>query len=199
MQARNNLMMVSGVSPGIGKSFISANLAAVLANGGKRTLLIDADLRKGYLHQVLISGKNDRGLSDVLSGRFDAPECIVPVPKVSGLDLLSRGASPASPAELLLKPQMDTLLEWASQHYDLVILDTPPVLAVTDAAILGRYCGTCLLVVRFEENSVRQAEVSIRRFRQSGVEITGAVLNAVVKRPSSYYSADGHYQYDYRQ
>ncbi|MDK9358872.1 polysaccharide biosynthesis tyrosine autokinase [Lelliottia sp. V106_10] len=199
MQARNNIMMVSGVSPGIGKSFISANLAAVLASGGKRTLLIDADLRKGYLHSVMAAGKNDRGLSDVLSGRFSAQECVIPVPAVDGLELLPRGAAPSAPAELLMKRQLGDLLAWASEQYDLVLLDTPPVLAVTDAAILGRYCGTSLLVVRFEENSVRQAEVSIRRFRHSGVDITGAVLNAVVKRPSSYYSADGHYQYDYRQ
>lgn len=199
MQARNNIMMVSGVSPGIGKSFISANLAAVLASGGKRTLLIDADLRKGYLHYTLLNGKNVLGLADVLSGRFPVQECISPVPEVDGLDLLARGVAPSTPAELLMKPQLETLLTWASEHYDLVLLDTPPVLAVTDAAILGRFCGTSLLVVRFEENSVRQTEVSIRRFQQSGVEITGAVLNAVVKRPSSYYAADGHYQYDYRQ
>lgn len=199
MQARNNIIMVSGVSPGIGKSFISANLAAVLAGGGKRTLLIDADLRKGYLHSVLIAGKNDRGLSDVLSGRFSAQDCVAPVSGIDGLDLLARGAAPSAPAEMLLRPQLGALLMWASEHYDLVLLDTPPVLAVTDAAILGRYCGTSLLVVRYEENSVRQAEVSIRRFRQSGVDITGAVLNAVFKRPSSYYSADGYYQYDYRQ
>lgn len=199
MQARNNIMMVSGVSPGIGKSFISANLAAVLASGGKRTLLIDADLRKGYLHYTLLNSKNERGLADVLSGRFPVQECISPVPTVDGLDLLPRGMAPSTPAELLMKPQLETLLTWASEHYDLVLLDTPPVLAVTDAAILGRFCGTSLLVVRFEENSVRQAEVSIRRFRQSGVEITGAVLNAVIKRPSSYYAADGHYQYDYRK
>ncbi|MBL5945884.1 polysaccharide biosynthesis tyrosine autokinase [Enterobacter asburiae] len=199
MQARNNIIMVSGVSPGIGKSFISANLAAVLASGGKRTLLIDADLRKGYLHSTLSGGKNERGLVDVLSGRFQAQDCITQVSAIDGLDLLSRGAAPSAPAELLLKPQLEELLTWASEHYDLVLLDTPPVLAVTDAAIMGRFCGTSLLVVRFEENSVRQAEVSIHRFQQSGVEITGAILNAVVKRPSSYYSADGHYQYDYRQ
>lgn len=199
MQARNNIMMVSGVSPGIGKSFISANLAAVMAGGGKRTLLIDADLRKGYLHSTLLNGKNERGLADVLSGRFHVQDCITPVPAVEGLDLLARGMAPSTPAELLMKPQLETLLSWASEHYDLVLLDTPPVLAVTDAAIMGRFCGTSLLVVRFEENSVRQAEVSIRRFRQSGVDISGAVLNAVVKRPSSYYAADGHYQYDYRQ
>ena len=199
MQARNNILMISGVSPGIGKSFVSANLAAIMAQGGRRTLIIDADMRKGYLHSALLAGKHQAGLSEVLAGRKTAVECITPVPEINGLDVLPRGEAPSDPTALLVKPQLEAMLAWASTHYEVVIVDTPPVLAVTDAAILGRFCGTSMLVVRFEENSVRQAEISIRRFRQSGVEISGAILNAVVKRASSYYSADGHYQYDYRK
>ena len=78
------------------------------------------------------------------------------------------------------------LINWASEHYDLVIVDTPPILAVTDAAIIGRYVGTTLLVARFEMNTVKEVEVSIRRFEQSGVKVKGCILNSVVKKASSY-------------
>ncbi|MDR8269026.1 tyrosine-protein kinase, partial [Acinetobacter baumannii] len=87
----------------------------------------------------------------------------------------------------LMHSRMAELLNWASQHYDLIIVDTPPILAVTDAAIIGRYAGTTLLVARFEVNTAKEIDVSIRRFEQSGVVIKGCILNGIVKKASSYY------------
>lgn len=90
------------------------------------------------------------------------------------------------------------LLTWASENYDLVVLDTPPILAVTDPAIIGNYAGTTLLVARFELNTVKEIEVSIKRFEQSGVIIKGCILNGVVKKASNYYSYGyNHYGYTY--
>jgi len=105
----------------------------------------------------------------------------------------------ANPAELLMHYRFAELLNWASENYDLVIIDTPPILAVTDAAIIGRYAGTSILVARFEQSTVKEVEVSIRRFEQSGVEIKGCILNGIEKKFSSYYSYGySHYGYDYQ-
>ena len=94
--------------------------------------------------------------------------------------------------------RLGELFQWASDHYDLVIVDTPPILAVTDAAIIGNYVGTTLLVARFEENTVKEIEVSSKRFEQSGVIIKGCILNGVVKKASNYYGYGySHYGYNY--
>jgi tyrosine-protein kinase Etk/Wzc len=92
--------------------------------------------------------------------------------------------------------RLSSMLDWASDNYDLVIIDTPPVLAVTDAAIIGRCAGTSLLVARYGTNTVKEVEVSIRRFEQVGVQIKGCILNGVLKKASSYYGY-GYSQYDY--
>lgn len=100
-------------------------------------------------------------------------------------DYIGRGQIPPNPAELLMHPRFENLLKWAAQHYDMVIIDTPPILAVTDAAIIGRYVGTSLLVARFEVNTVKEIEVSMKRFEQSGVIMKGCILNGIVKRPAA--------------
>lgn len=90
------------------------------------------------------------------------------------------------------------LLSWAAKNYDLVIVDTPPILAVTDAAIIGGYVGTTLLVARFELNTAKEIEVSMKRFEQSGIHVKGCILNGVVKKASSYYGYGyNHYGYSY--
>ncbi|EIC86650.1 polysaccharide biosynthesis tyrosine autokinase [Serratia sp. M24T3] len=194
MEARNNILMISGASPNAGKTFISSNLAATLAVTGRKVLFIDADIRRGYAHTIF-GQKPGKGLSDHLSGRASIDEIIHPVAN-AGFDFISRGHIAPNPAELLMHPRLEQLLEWAKEHYDLVIIDTSPILAVTDAAIVGRYAGTTLLVARFEANSTKEIEVSIKRFEQSGVEIKGCILNGVVRKASSYYS-NGYSNYGY--
>ncbi|SWM42378.1 polysaccharide biosynthesis tyrosine autokinase [Klebsiella pneumoniae] len=196
MEAKNNVLMISGASPNAGKTFISTNLSATIASTGKKVLFIDADLRKGYVHKML-GGQNIHGLSDVLSGQSSVESVIERIPSAE-FDYIGRGQVPPNPAELLMHRRFETLLKWASDNYELVIIDTPPILAVTDAAIIGRYAGTTLLVARFEENTAKEIAVSVKRFEQSGVLVRGCILNGVVKKASSYYGYGyNHYGYSY--
>ncbi|KMV90135.1 putative tyrosine-protein kinase in cps region [Klebsiella oxytoca 10-5244] len=198
MEARNNLLMISGASPNAGKTFVSTNLAAVIAQTGKRVLLIDTDMRKGYTHK-LFNISNENGLSDFLSGKIELQKTLKKVSPV-GFDFISRGAVPPNPAELLMHRRFGELITWASQNYDIVVLDTPPILAVTDAAIIGHYAGTTLLVARFEQNTAKELEVSFKRFEQSGVIAKGCILNGVIKKASSYYSYGySNYGYSYTE
>ncbi|HCF8953261.1 TPA: polysaccharide biosynthesis tyrosine autokinase [Klebsiella pneumoniae] len=196
MEAKNNVLMISGASPNAGKTFISSNLAATIALTGKKVLFIDADLRKGYVHKML-GRKQGQGLSEVLSGQV-AVEKVIEHVDDAAFDYIGRGLIPPNPAELLMHPRFEALLKWGSQNYDLVVIDTPPILAVTDAAIIGRYAGTSLMVARFEVNTVKEIEVSMKRFERSGVVVKGCILNGVVKKASSYYGYGyNHYGYSY--
>lgn len=196
MEAKNNILMISGASPNAGKTFISTNLAATIALTGKKVLFIDADLRKEYVHKMF-GGNNEHGLSDILSGQATLDNSLKHV-KEGGFDYIGRGAVPPNPAELLMHPRFETLLKKVSNEYDLVIIDTPPILAVTDAAIIGRYAGTTLLVARFEINTPKELMVSVKRFEQSGITIKGCILNGIVKKASSYYGYGySHYGYSY--
>lgn len=196
MEARNNVLMISGASPNAGKTFVSSNLAAIIAQTGKKVLFIDTDMRKGYTHK-LFNLSNDNGLSDVLSGKIEVSKAIKKVSS-AGFDYISRGMVPPNPAELLMHRRLGELITLVSQSYDIVILDTPPILAVTDAAIIGNYVGTTLLIARFEQNTTKEIEVSFKRFEQSGVIVKGCILNGVVKKASSYYSYGySHYGYSY--
>lgn len=197
MEARNNVLMITGPSPSIGKSFISANLASVIAQGEQKVLLIDADMRKGHLHHYS-SATAKAGLSDYLSGQKDLAQIITPGGQ-PGLDFIARGQVPPNPSELLMHPRFAALLEWASAHYDLVLVDTPPLLAVTDAAIVGRLAGTTFLVARFAVTAAKEVELTLRRLEQNGIEAKGVILNAMERRAAGYYGGSyGYYQYSYQ-
>ncbi|MBW4990087.1 polysaccharide biosynthesis tyrosine autokinase [Escherichia coli] len=194
MEARNNVLMISGASPNTGKTFISTNLAAIIAQTGKSVLFIDTDMRKGYVHK-LFNSSNENGLSDVLVGKTSPSDAVRKLTD-AGFDFIARGMVPPNPAELLMHHRFDSLIKWASANYDLVIIDTPPILAVTDAAIIGNYAGTTLLVARFEENTAKEIEVSIKRFENSGVTVKGCILNGAMKKASNYYGYGySHYGY----
>ncbi|NVN82659.1 MULTISPECIES: polysaccharide biosynthesis tyrosine autokinase [unclassified Vibrio] len=194
LEAKNNVLMISGPAPGIGKSFISTNFAAVAAKTGQKVLLIDADMRKGYLQQSF--GVNwDNGLSDVLSSKQEFAQSIKTTP-VENLDILTRGQVPPNPSELLMHPRFAKLMEWASKEYDLVIVDTPPVLAVTDPSIVGAFAGTTLMVARYGQNTIKEIDVARNRFEQSGIEVKGVIFNAIEKKASSSYGY-GYYNYAY--
>ncbi|MEZ8341252.1 polysaccharide biosynthesis tyrosine autokinase [Vibrio cyclitrophicus] len=194
LEAKNNVLMISGPAPGIGKSFISTNFAAVAAKTGQKVLLIDADMRKGYLQQSF--GVNwDNGLSDVLSGKQEFAQSVKTTP-VENLDIITRGQVPPNPSELLMHPRFAELMEWASKEYDLVIVDTPPVLAVTDPSIVGAFAGTTLMVARYGQNTIKEIDVARHRFEQSGIEVKGVIFNAIEKKASSSYGY-GYYNYAY--
>ena len=198
LEANNNRLMISGPSPKVGKSFVSSNLAAVIAQSGQRVLLVDVDMRKGYIHKVFgIPVEN--GLSDLLAKRCDLDTAIHKT-DVENLDVIGRGQIPPNPSELLMHKNFSEFLEEISTRYDHVILDTPPFLAVTDAAIVGRQSGTNLIVTRFELNPAREVELTMRRFAQNGIELKGAIFNGVEKRASAKYGygAYGYYNYEYK-
>ncbi|MCG7783281.1 polysaccharide biosynthesis tyrosine autokinase [Lelliottia amnigena] len=195
MEAKNNIVMISGPGPGLGKTFVSTNFAATLAMGGKKVLVIDADLRKGYMQKVM-GQEMGAGLSAYLGGQTEMMQ-VISKTGFDGLDFVCRGAVPPNPSELLMQPRFKALLDWASEHYDFVIVDSSPILMVTDAAIVGQHVGASLLVARFAQTAVKEVEVAIRRFEQNGVVIKGILLNAVEKKASSYYGNYGYYQYSY--
>ncbi len=195
MEAKNNIIAISGPSPGVGKSFISVNLAAVLAQSGKKVLIIDADMRKGYL-QTQFGLKWDDGLSDYLSGRLTLEQITKPS-KVEGLKVITRGQIPPNPSELLMHSNFSKLVDEVSKAYDLVIIDTPPILAVTDPAIVSAHTGTTLLVARFGQNHIREIELTRNRFEQNGIDVKGVVFNGVVKKASNAYGYYGYYNYEY--
>lgn len=164
MEAKNNIVMISGPGLGLGKTFVSTNFAATLAMGGKKVLVIDADLRKGHMQKVM-GQEMGAGLSAYLAGQSEMMQ-VISKTGFDGLDFVCRGAVPPNPSELLMHPRFKALLDWASEHYDFVIVDSPPILAVTDAAIVGQHVGASLLVARFAKTAVKEVEVAIRRFEQ---------------------------------
>tara|TARA_Y100000588_G_C14280890_1_gene937048 strand:- start:14247 stop:16400 length:2154 start_codon:yes stop_codon:yes gene_type:complete len=192
LEAKNNVLMISGPAPGIGKSFVSTNFAAVAAKTGQKVLLIDADMRKGYLQQSFAL-KWDEGLSDILSGK-SAVEDVVKTTSIDNLDIITRGQIPPNPSELLTNERLGKLIEIASSKYDLVIVDTPPVLAVTDPSIIGSFSGTTLMVARYGESTAKEVEIAANRFRQAGVEVKGVIFNAMESKASNNY---GYYSYTY--
>ncbi|HET9818793.1 MAG TPA: polysaccharide biosynthesis tyrosine autokinase [Rhodanobacteraceae bacterium] len=186
--ATDNRIMICGSSPNAGKTFVSANLAAINAQAGQRVLLIDANMRDGKLHTI-VGGRADNGLSELLADQIIVEESVRPVDGVDNLDFIPSGRKPSNPSELLMRPNFAALLQRVSQQYDLVVIDSPPILSVTDATIIGHHVGTSLLVVRFGLNQSREVELSMQRFGQSGVYIKGVVFNGTEKRnggPSAY-------------
>ncbi|MDI5920873.1 polysaccharide biosynthesis tyrosine autokinase [Halomonas sp. LR5S13] len=194
LDAPNNCLMICGPSPDIGKSFIALNLGAVCAQGEQKVLIIDADLRKGSLHRAF-GEPSKGGLSDVLTNTLGIDQAIRAT-EMQGLFYLSRGTAPPNPAELLMNRHFSALLDDVSSRFDLVILDTPPVLAVADAAIVGKRAGTAMMVTRFMMNPPGEIEHAIQRLNNAGIDVKGCVINGMQRKASTAYGY-GYYQYQY--
>ena len=194
MEARSNVLMISGATPEVGKTFISSNLAVVVSQADKRVLYIDCDMRKGYAHRIF--DIKNVGLTDAITGSITCQEAVQST-KIPGLDIITRGKWSKKPSELLLRKQYHDLIHWASDNYDFVILDAPPVLAVSDAVIIGRYAGISMLVAKFEQSTVREIESAIRVFNRNNIDINGVILNAVVNKPSGFYNYGKKEIYEY--
>ena len=175
LDAANNVIVMTGPTPGLGKSFTSINLAAVLGAAGKRVLLVDADLRKGHLNQYF-GLRRDKGLSEVVTGSASLDDALhrQVVPNV---DFLSTGILPPNPAELLTTVATQVLVRKASAQYDLVLIDTPPVLAASDTAILAPLAGTVFLVARADVSTLGELQETAKRLRDSGVQPKGVIFN----------------------
>ncbi|MDH1727654.1 polysaccharide biosynthesis tyrosine autokinase [Acinetobacter johnsonii] len=193
--ARNNLITISGPAPEVGKSFISTNLATILAQSDKRVLIIDADLRRGYLHKYF-NLDTQPGLTELLNGQHSL-ETVIRNTEVPGLSVISRGKSPANPSELLSSNQFKNLLEQMSEKFDHVIIDTPPVLAVTDGIIISQYTGVNLVIARYAKTQMKELELTLNRFEQAGVKVNGFILNDI-QRSSAGYGYGYNYAYAYK-
>lgn len=195
VDARNNVVMIGGPAPSVGKSFLASNLATIFAAGGKRILLVDCDMRKGYLHQYF-GLRRASGVSEVLAGTMSFSDAVHKDVQPS-LDFLSTGILPPNPADLLLRGAWRDLVEMASREYDVVLLDAPPVLAVSDAGIMAAVAGTVFLVARFGDTRIGEITESVRRLSKSGVDVTGLLFNGVKPRGGNYaYGGKyGHYRY----
>lgn len=194
-QAKNNIIMISGPSPEVGKSFISANLATILAQSNKRVLIIDGDMRRGYLHKYF-SHDHQPGLAEYLNTQQSIESIIRPT-EVHNLDVITRGKSPVNPSELLSSARFSTMLEQVSPLYDHIIIDTPPVLAVTDGIIISQYAGVNLVIARYAISQMKELELTLNRFEQVNVKVNGFILNDI-QRGTGGYGYGYNYAYGYK-
>ena len=198
LDATNNRVLITGATPGVGKSFVSANFAAVLASTGKRVLLIDADLRKGHLNQYFGMSRA-KGLSEVIAGSLTPAEAIRRE-MLPNLDVITTGVLPPNPAELMVSGAFANLLEQFSAQYDLVVIDTAPVLAAADTLSVATHVGTLLLVARAGQTQIGELHETARRLAHAGKSATGVLFNAIDLSRRHYGSYGYKYGgYRYRQ
>ncbi|MEQ1248645.1 polysaccharide biosynthesis tyrosine autokinase [Acinetobacter soli] len=192
--AKNNIISIAGPEPEVGKSFISVNLATILAQSNKRVLLIDADLRRGYLNKYF-NAEIKPGLSEYLAGEVGLNE-ITHHSEVAGLDMITRGKSPANPSEALSTPQFIAFLEQIMPLYDHILIDTPPVLAVTDGVVIAQNAGVNLVIARHAKTHMKELELTLSRFEQAGIKVNGFILNDI--QSTAGYSYGYNYAYGYK-
>ena len=196
-EAKNNIIAISGPAPEVGKSFIAANLGAILAQGGKKVLVMDGDMRRGYLHKYF-NQDTAPGLSELLLGTHTL-EQVIKADSYEGLYFISRGKNPSNPAELLSSQKFQALLSELSAQFDHILIDTPPALAVTDGVIIAQSAGVNLLVVRHAKTQMKELELTINRFEQAKVKVNGVILNDVQRGSGGYgYGYGYNYNYHYK-
>jgi len=192
--AKNNIIAISGPTPGVGKSFISVNFAQILADAGYKVLLVDADIRKGAAH-VYFDVPRAPGFCDLIDGKI-SEERAIHHSRMPNLDFIATGTMPAKHAEFLMKPQVKEILDGLAKKYDYVLFDTAPILAVTDALQLFKHAGTHILVLSYGKHNLKEIEHTISKFEKGGVEVKGAIFNRI-KIAHSYYSKSYKYNYKY--
>ena len=191
LEAPNNRVLVTGATPGVGKSFVSVNFASILASAGKRVLLIDADLRKGYLNHYF-GAPREGGLSEVIAGSLKLSVAIRR-DLLPNLDLLTTGVLPPNPAELMMSAAFAHVLKELSTQYDLVVMDTPPVLVAADTVGIAAQAGTVLLVARAGQTQIGELHESAKRLAHAGKTVAGVLFNAMDLSRRHY----GTYGYKY--
>jgi tyrosine-protein kinase Etk/Wzc len=196
MDVKNNCIMIAGPSPTVGKSFVSVNLAAVLTGNDKKVLLIDGDLRRGHLHEYL-GIERKIGLSEFISGEIPIGQALHQT-TVDGLTLIPTGTLPPNPAELLLHKRFSNCLSVLTPRYDHIIIDSPPILAATDAAIIGQMVGGALMVLKAGEHPMREIEQAVKRLKQADVNLRGLLFNDVLVQSRRYGAGKYSYQYTYK-
>jgi capsular exopolysaccharide synthesis family protein len=189
-------LVVTSTAPGEGKTMIAANLAIGLAQAGQRVLLIDADMRRPRMHDMFHQ-KQEPGLSNLMVGHA-APSACIRKSGVVGLWLLTSGRVPPNPAELLGSQRFKEFIRSLGEHFDSVIIDSPPALAVTDAAIAASAASGIVFVVGAEMTSRQAAKIAIQQLQNGRPRFVGAVLNRVELEKNAYYYS-GYYKREYVQ
>jgi len=198
LESGNNRVMITGATPGVGKSFISANFAAIMAVAGKRVVLVDADMRKGHIHQQF-GTQRENGLSELLAGMIGTDQAIRRG-LVPNLDLITTGKLPLNAADMMMSETFAKLLDTLSAQYDLVIIDTPPVLVAADAAAASVLAGVVLLVARADQTQLGELNESAKRLTQVGKPASGVIFNAMdmTRRHYGSYKYGGYRYTEYK-
>jgi tyrosine-protein kinase Etk/Wzc len=195
LDAKTNSVLLTSAAPGAGKSFNAVNLAVVTAQAGQRVCLIDADMRRGYLRRYFGVERNTPGLAEVLAGERAAEEVMISGP-VDGMSVLTSGRFPPNPSELLMRSSFTELVESLNERFDLIIIDGPPALAVTDPVIMSRSVGATIVVVRHLETALGEVGAVRRAMETSGSKLAGAILNGY-RDMGRGYGSDYYYNYRY--
>jgi len=191
-------MVITSAVPREGKTTTCLNVAISFAQAGSRVLMVDADMRRGELHKFF-GLEGGRGLADLLMGQTK-PETVVQRTGIPNLDLIATGPFPANPSEITLRPEMQSFLEYAKRNYDYIFFDCPPVMAVSESAILAAIAEAVVMVVWAGRTSRKLAQLTTQVLRERGANIVGCVLNNLeFGRVGYYYYSTyyGYYNYDY--
>ncbi|MDA5133730.1 polysaccharide biosynthesis tyrosine autokinase [Psychrobacter sp. ANT_H3] len=209
---RAKVILITGESPGVGKSFISSNLTEVFAQLDKKVLIMDADMRLGELHKMF-SMSQDNGLADYLSqdtthlskdnaqvSKIVANQegylaSFIHPTGIDNIDFMPRGQHPRNPASLLANGSFDHLIKELNLHYDYIVIDSPPVLAASDAMILSQYADKVLMVARYDKSIEGQVVYAVNQMNKANIKVDGIILNDVQQGLLSKYSY--HYSYAY--
>jgi capsular exopolysaccharide synthesis family protein len=192
----SRVLVVTSTGPGEGKTTVATNLAIGFAQAGQRVLLIDADMRRPRVHDVF-GMKQEPGLSNLMVGNAKASET-VHKSAVPGLWVLAAGHNPPNPAELIGSQRFRDFLTSLKEHFDLILVDSPPVMAVTDAAIAGNTANGVVFVVGAEMTSRHAARAAVEQLEQGRAHFVGAVLNRVELERNAYYYSH-YYRREYGQ
>jgi succinoglycan biosynthesis transport protein ExoP len=185
------VILMTSPCPNEGKTVTTLNLGIALAQSGKRVLAIDADLRKGRCHQLLHC-RNHQGLANVLTGSVDVKKAIQET-AINDFYLLPRGALPPNPADLLMSQTMRDILNELRSSFDFIVVDSPPIIAVSDAAVLSAICDGVVLVFNGERTTTQSARRAMERLDKIGARILGVILNGIDIRDPEYMDYRSYY------
>jgi len=199
MDSGSNVLLLTGPAPGVGKSFVSVNLAYLLSEAEQRVVVVDADMRKGRLHEFLPERRREPGLSQVLTGQMSLDESLRPLDD-SNVSILTSGQLPPNPSELLMREAFPRLLDDLRQRFDVVLLDAPPILAVTDAAVMAASIPgiVTFMVTGAGMHPLPELEENVKRLSRGDHKVAGVVFNAYQQKHAEYAGGYSYYQYEYK-
>jgi capsular exopolysaccharide synthesis family protein len=195
----HQVVQITSPNPGDGKSTLAANLAISIAQSGKRVVLLDCDFRRPRVHRLFRLDRPEIGLASVMAGEADLAAATQPCPAVPNLSLMPCGPRPANPAELLTSPKFQEVLAELRDAYDFVVIDSPPVLAVSDPSAVAPRADGVLMVFRMTKSAGPAAERAREQLLAVGARLIGVVVNATADRAGGYsgYGYGYNYQYEY--